>query len=88
MPALSDKQRAIIRCLIKGSMYLKLNEQKRLVEQLLPDFTKEAQIKIVKFAQDLNDSLKLHEIKRHSVLLIVDEVDYYSAKIINIFFFN
>lgn len=81
MIAVSEKQKAIIQCLVKGSMYLKLNEKKRVIERLFSNINKEIQIKIVKFTQDLNDRLKLHEMKRHSLLLIVDEVNSTKKKV-------
>lgn len=69
-----------MQCLIKGFGYLKFNEYKKLVVELFPNATKEEQTKVIKFARDLNENLKLHEAKRHPLILIVDEVSIISQK--------
>lgn len=69
-----DKNRAMVQHFIKGSMFLTLNEQKRAVQQLFPEVLKDDQLKLMKLMKDLHRKLNLHEMKRHPVLLIVDEV--------------
>lgn len=75
-PTVSKKDKAITQCLVRSAMYLKLHEHKRAVQKLFPGVSKDVQIKIVKFIQELCESLKLHETRRHPLVLIVDEVNY------------
>lgn len=72
--SISEKCKAIIQSLISGSMYLKLNEHKNAVQYLFPNASRDFRIRIIKFIQDTCQNLKVHEAKRHPLLLIVDEV--------------
>lgn len=74
LPAPSKRTKAIFKCLIKGSKYLKLHEQKRVVQYLFENVSRDVQLKTIQFTQNLCERLKLHETRRHPLILVVDEV--------------